>query len=74
MDRSESGKVFKVMIDAGKQEGHEFVCVTARRNTDENCEVLNSFLDKWKIQMPIVFTAFTPNGLILTSGWCAIVQ
>lgn len=35
--------------------GHRFYCVTARRDSDENVDLINKAFDYWGCQMPIIF-------------------
>lgn len=37
--------------------GHRVYCVTSRRDTEENCEVVNEWLDTYGIQMHVIFTS-----------------
>ena len=43
-------------IRLAKSRGHRCVMVTARRNTEENCEDLNAMLDEHDCQMVIIFS------------------
>ena len=45
-----------LFIQAGKLRGHRFYCVTARRATEENEDLLNEWFDKYNCQMPIIFS------------------
>lgn len=49
-------EVIAALVHAGKKKGHRFYCVTARRSTEENEGIVNEVLDKYDIQMPIIFT------------------
>ena len=42
-------------IKDAKERGHRFYCVTARRDSAENIELINQWFDKYECQMPIVF-------------------
>ena len=42
-------------IVSARESGHRFYLVTCRRDTEENTDIINAFLDKWGCQMPIIF-------------------
>lgn len=48
-------ELWSKFIQDGKSRGHRFYCVTARRDTEENVDIINHWFDKWECQMPIVF-------------------
>ena len=50
-------ELFSGMVELGKSNGHRFIVVTARRQTEENTDEINAFLDHWGCQMPIVFSS-----------------
>jgi hypothetical protein len=50
-------KVIAAMVHAGKARGHKFYCVTARSETEDSVDFINSMLDEYDIQMPIIFTS-----------------
>lgn len=43
-------------IRAGKARGHRFFCVTARRDSIENIEMINDWFDSYECQMPVIFS------------------
>ncbi len=43
-------------VRLGKARGHKFYCVTARRATEENEDIINEFFDQHECQMPIIFS------------------
>ena len=49
-------KLWSTFVENAKGAGHQVYLVTARRETEENCELINSILDHWGCQMPIIFT------------------
>lgn len=44
-------------IKEAKSAGHTVYMVTARRETEENCDQINADLDHWCCQVPIIFTS-----------------
>ena len=49
-------ELWKVFVDKAKELGHNLYCVTCRRHTDENCEIVDDWMDEHDIQ---IFTVFT---------------
>lgn len=47
--------LWSTFIRHAKSRGHHFFCVTARRETEQNIELINAAFDEWECQMPIVF-------------------
>lgn len=43
-------------IDMCSLKGHKVVCVTARRDSDENLEAIDSWMIKHDIEIPVYFT------------------
>ena len=43
-------------IQDAKNRGHRFYCVTARKESIENIELINQSFDQWECQMPVVFS------------------
>lgn len=54
-------EIWQKFIHQVKKAKHRIIMVTARRNTQENCEIINDMLDLWDCQMPIVFTELGPK-------------
>lgn len=50
------GKMWSSVVREIKAAGHDIFMVTARRNTNENVDQINSHLDCWDCQMPIILT------------------
>ena len=44
-------------IDVAKTLGHRVVCVTARRPTEENDEIISEWMRDNRIDLPVYFTA-----------------
>ena len=49
-------KFWSAFVQNANGAGHRVVCVTARRNTEENTDEINSKFNHWGCHMPIVFT------------------
>lgn len=43
-------------INASKSAGHNIVMITARRDTEENSDLINTDLDVWQCQIPVFFS------------------
>lgn len=43
-------------IDSAKALGHRCVCVTARRGTKENIDILDNWLSENRIDIPVFYT------------------
>lgn len=48
--------LWAAFIRLALKDGHRIYCVTARRNTDENIEILNEAFAEHEIDIPIVFS------------------
>ena len=49
-------KLWAVFLNAARMLGHEVWLVTARRDTEENHQVIDEWLDQWGHSLPVVFT------------------
>ncbi len=48
--------LFGRFITQARQSGHRVYCVTARRDTDENRDILLDYFEKHGIDIPIIFS------------------
>lgn len=53
---TEDPALWREFVFQARERGHRFVCITARRNTDENTQLINDWMDENLIQMPLHFT------------------
>tara|TARA_R100001086_G_scaffold231526_1_gene152298 strand:+ start:414 stop:743 length:330 start_codon:yes stop_codon:yes gene_type:complete len=49
-------KLWSTFIQNATEAGHQVMCVTARRQSAENEDIINSMFDHWQCQMPIIFS------------------
>ena len=49
--------LFKKFVSDVREFGWDIILVTARRDTFENNETVNQFLDEWDIDLPVYFTS-----------------
>lgn len=49
-------KLWTAFVQSARAHSHRVIMVTARRETMDNVQIVNDFLDLWKCQMEIVFT------------------
>lgn len=48
-------ELWAAFIRQAKDRGHHFFCVTARRQSESNVDLINAAFDQWQCQMPIIF-------------------
>jgi hypothetical protein len=48
--------IWRPFVEKARERGHSVYCVTCRRNTSENYEDIDNWMDENDIQLPIVFT------------------
>jgi len=53
---TEDPQLWAAFVTLGISRGHTFFCVTARRNTEENTDLINEQFEEHGIQMPIIFS------------------
>ncbi len=51
------GEMFRQWIEIGRELGHSFFCVTARRDTPENREEIENWLVQYGIEMNVFYTS-----------------
>ncbi len=51
------GDLWRVFVKKANKNGHRVYCVTSRRDTEENTQIVNDWLDAHDCQMPIIFTS-----------------
>jgi hypothetical protein len=49
-------ELWAVFVTLGISRRHTFYCVTARRDTEENTDLINDLFEDHGIQMPIIFS------------------
>ena len=47
--------LWSAFIKSAKARGHKPMCVTGRRNSEENIDLINAEFDRWDCQMPVFF-------------------
>ncbi|MEM1297401.1 MAG: hypothetical protein AAGH89_18695, partial [Verrucomicrobiota bacterium] len=48
-------------IDLAKTIGHRVICVTARRETEENIETIERWMSANAIDLPVYYTSLAPK-------------
>ncbi len=52
-------KLWGNFIASAKTSGHRVICITARRDTDENREELQAYLEHWGLALPTFYTGLS---------------
>lgn len=50
-------KLWRVFICVAKTMGHRFICVTARRDTESNRDIVRAWMSENEIELPTVYTS-----------------
>jgi len=50
-------RLWSLFINEAYTLGHYVICVTARRDTEENNEIIDQFMEEWGIDLPVYFTS-----------------
>lgn len=50
-------ELWREFIDSAKRLGHRVVCVTARRDTEDNNETIDEWLEVHGVDVPVYFTS-----------------
>ena len=48
--------LWKKFIDDARSLEHRVICVTARRETEENIDDIDEWMNMWGIELPVYFT------------------
>lgn len=48
--------LWAMFVSKAQDKGHRVLCVTARRDTDENREMMTENFDLYGVEMPIIFS------------------
>ncbi len=48
--------LWKAFYDSAKGSGHQLWCVTCRRRTTDNADIVDEFLEVYGMMMPVLFT------------------
>jgi hypothetical protein len=51
------GEMFRQWIEVGRELGHNFFCVTARRDTPDNRDVIEAWLLEHNIEINVYYTS-----------------
>ena len=49
-------RLWKGFISLAKSDGHRCICVTARRDTDDNNETIDNWMRSHGVHLPVYFT------------------
>lgn len=49
-------RLWATFVNAARMQGHEVWLVTARRDTEENHQIIDEWLDQWGHSLPVLFT------------------
>jgi len=50
-------RLWRLFVDAARAGGHKVVCVTARRNTQDNKDTVLEWMRAHDVMLPVYFTA-----------------